>query len=181
MKENNSGWQRSKTEIFWAEIAPCDHVVQIYESDEIFLDSLAGFVGGGINADECVIVIATDQHLKALENRLRSFGIRVDVLVNDDRYIPLKAEVVLSKFMVNDWPDEELFNHTISELISRADYRNRRVRAFGEMVAILWANGKGGATVNLEHLWNKYCEKHHFSLFCAYPKTGFTQNINDSI
>jgi hypothetical protein len=83
--------------------------------------------------------------------------------------------------MVGGWPDENLFNNTVSEIIFKAGCRNRRVRAFGEMVALLWAQGHNGATVQLEHLWNKFCQKQSFSLFCAYPKSGFTKNINDSI
>jgi hypothetical protein len=49
------------------------------------------------------------------------------------------------------------------------------------MVAILWGQGHNGATVQLEHLWNKFCETEIFCLFCAYPKTGFTQDPEESI
>jgi hypothetical protein len=156
-------------------------VVQIYESDGIFLDALTGFVGGGIKANDCVIVIATGAHLKALEERLASYGIQVDDLVSEDRYIPLDANETLAKFMVNNWPDEALFVETVSALFARAHRQNRRVRAFGEMVALLWAKGYGGATVQLEHLWNRFCAQASFCLFCAYPKTGFTDDMNESI
>lgn len=174
-------WKRTSADIFWGEIAPCDHVVQIYENDGVFLDALAGFVGGGINAGECVIVIATANHLTALESRLSIYGIRIDTLKEDDRYIPLDAEETLSKFMVDGWPNEELFMQTVSSLINKGICKGRRIRAFGEMVAILWAQGLNGATVHLEYLWNKFCEQHEFCLFCAYPKTGFTQDMNESI
>jgi hypothetical protein len=175
------GWQRTDTKIFWGEIAPCDHVVQIYEDDEIFLDMLAGFAGNGINAGDCVIIIATAAHLNALEQRLVSLGVHVDALIEDDRYIALDAEKCLSKFMANNWPDEERFTKFVSGLLKRAHKFNRQVRAFGEMVAILWAQGHNGATVQLEHLWNKFCDKEALCLFCAYPKSGFTQDINESI
>lgn len=174
-------WKRAGADIFWGEIAPCDHVVQIYEDDGVFLDTLAGFVGGGINNGECVIVIATKDHLDLLHDRLSSYGIKVDVLISDDRYLPLYAEDVLSTFMVNGWPDEILFNQTITSLFQQGLCKNRKIRAFGEMVALLWSKGLNGATVQLEHLWNKLCAKYELSLFCAYPKTGFTQDIGQSL
>jgi hypothetical protein len=48
-------------------------------------------------------------------------------------------------------------------------------------VAILWAKGQVGATVRLEQLWNKFCETEAFCLFCAYPKSGFTQDASESL
>lgn len=179
---NYGGWKQAKAEIFWAEIAPCDHVLQIYENDGVFLDALTGFVGGGINAGDSCIVIATDNHLKALESRLESYGIHISSLISENRYIPLDAQETLSRFMINGWPDENLFNQTVSELLRRGrNHSDRGIRAFGEMVAILWAEGNNGATVRLEHLWNKFCQKETFCLFCAYPKSGFTEDISESM
>jgi hypothetical protein len=181
VNSNNPSWQHSKADIFWGEIAPCDHVVQIYENDEIFIDVLAGFVGGGINAGDAIIIIATDGHIKALETRLRSFAIDIESLISNQQYFPLNAEETLNKFMVNGWPNEELFMDCVSNIIKKAKKGNRNIRAFGEMVAILWAQGHNGATVRLEHLWNKFCQNESFCLFCAYPKSGFTEDINVSI
>lgn len=177
----DTNWKHVKADIFWGEVAPCDHVVQIYESDEIFIDTLAGFIGSGINTGDCCIVIATAAHLETLKLRLESYGIRVDTLVEDNRYLPLVAEQVLKKFMVNGWPDETLFMQTVSTILTMARKSKRRIRAFGEMVAILWAEGHSGATVHLEHLWNKFCAKETLCLFCAYPKTGFTSDIHSSL
>ncbi len=108
-------------------------------------------------------------------------GYRISELVERHQYIPLDAEVMLSKFMVNDWPDEHLFELVIGDILSLAKSHGGRVRAFGEMVAILWARGYVGATIRLEHLWNKFCEKETFCLFCAYPQSGFTQDAHESI
>jgi hypothetical protein len=49
------------------------------------------------------------------------------------------------------------------------------------MVALLWAQGHSGATVRLEHLWHSLCQEEAFALFCAYPRTGFTQDATESI
>jgi hypothetical protein len=174
-------WEKTDMQVFWGEIAPCGHVVQIYENDKVFMDLLQGFVSSGLNAGDSVIIIATSEHLKVLNQRLKAQGYDLFSLTLQDQFIPLKAEETLSQFMINGWPDENLFYHLLTNLLLRARKRNRQVRAFGELVALLWAQGYSGATVHLEHLWSRFCESEAFSLFCAYPKSGFTQDANESI
>jgi hypothetical protein len=181
VKIDRDGWTRTSNQVFWGEIAPCDHVVQIYENDDAFLTLLSGFVTDGIDSGDAAVVIATEAHLDALHLRLEALGYPMASLISSRRYIPVDAERMLSRFMVYDWPDENLFNHTVGVIIDRANGDGREVRAFGEMVALLWAKGQVGATVRLEHLWNKFCQKQAFRLFCAYPKRGFTQDATESV
>jgi hypothetical protein len=162
-------------------MAPTDHLCQIYGDDAAFLDALEGYVGGGLRCGESVIVIATQAHLDSLEDRLVSLGVDIDAARSEDRFIALNAEVTLDRFMVNGWPDEQRFSDTVSGIIGRARSDGRKVRAFGEMVAVLWARGPYAATVRLEHLWNKLLESERFPLFCAYPKAGFTKGASESI
>lgn len=171
----------SVPDVFWGEIAPCDHVLQIYENDKEFIDILESFVINGFRSGESVIVIATPEHLRALNQRLRDQEWDLFSLTLQDQYIPLSAEETLGQFMINGWPDENLFYHLLTNLLLRARNRDRRVRAFGEMVAVLWSQGYSGATVHLEYLWNRYCESEQFSLFCAYPKSGFTEDAKESL
>jgi len=82
---------------------------------------------------------------------------------------------------IRGWPDDVLFEQVVTDLLQRAGKDGRRVRAFGEMVALLWKDGHTGATVRLEHLWHRMCHERGFSLFCAYPRIGFTQDADLSI
>jgi hypothetical protein len=173
-------WHTADHQVFWGEIAPAEHVVQIYENDEVFLNLLEGFVSSGIAAGECVILIATAVHLSALTDRLARQGNDIAALTADDHLILLDAKETLAQFMINGWPEADLFYQVVSRIIQRAKDRNRPVRAFGEMVALLWAEGETAATVHLEILWNRFCETQSFCLLCAYPATGFTQDINSS-
>jgi len=181
MEPNNENWIKLATNDFWNAISPSDHVVQIYNKDQTLLNSLEGFVTSGFNANDCVVVIATDEHLHALEERLRFKGYNVFELKLQDQYIPLSAKETLGDFIINNWPDEVLFRHTVSRFLVRARTRNRNVRAFGEMVALLWAQGNVAATVQLENLWNKLCHDQVFSLYCAYPRSSLNQRALESI
>src|SRR5205085_4554504 len=107
-------------DIFWGEIAPCEHLLQIYENDSFLLDALTGFVGEGLRIGEAVIVIATPSHLHELEDRLEALGIDLARALFEDRYIPLDAEQTLARFMCNGWPDADLFSKAVNEILARA-------------------------------------------------------------
>ena len=171
----------AETRNFWGEMAPSEHFVQVYEDDSRFLQTLEGFVADGLLAGEGVVVIASASHLSSLNRGLVKRDPRLARAMQGDQYLSLDAEAMLSLFMVNGWPDDELFNNFVTGILQRASAGGRRVRAFGEMVALLWAQGNCGATVRLEHLWHELCEEQEFMLFCAYPKTGFTRDTQDSI
>ncbi|HEX6333103.1 MAG TPA: MEDS domain-containing protein [Flavisolibacter sp.] len=179
--ENTITWQHAPADVFWGEIAPAEHLLQIYENDEAFINTLAGFVMHGIETGDNMVVIATEEHLAALENALQVRGLDVAWILAGNRYFPLNAEKILDKFMVNGWPDELLFMNTVGEIIRSARTNNRKVRAFGEMVALLWSQGLNGATVQLENLWSKVIAGQLHSLFCAYPRIGFTQGLSESL
>jgi hypothetical protein len=173
--------QNTPHPVFWGEIAPCEHVAQFYEHEGILLNTLIGFIGEGLKAGEGTIVIATNAHLKALERGLLHSGVDLVSAIVENRYVALLADEALKKFMVNHWPNDALFARFVAKLLTRARGKGRRVRAFGEMVALLWARGDVAATVRLEFLWEQLCKTKEFSLFCAYPKAGFTEESSKSL
>jgi hypothetical protein len=178
----SESWIKSDSKVFWGEVAPTEHLLQIYEDDEILLDALQGFVESGLTAGESAIIVATPEHILMLDERLRDAGFDLVSLKKDNRYIACDASILLKKFMVIGWPDEKLFIEIINDLLTQAmGEQKRSVKVYGEMVAILWQEGYSGATIQLELLWNKLCSSGKFSLFCAYPKSGFTQDIHSSI
>jgi PAS domain S-box-containing protein len=98
------------------------------------------------------------------------------------RYIALDASEALSKIMLDGMPDAALFDFTIGGIISgaRSFLKNRHleIAIFGEMVALLAAQGKIDAALQLEQLWNDLGMKHSFSLRCAYPIGNFSGDKN---
>ena len=92
----------------------------------------------------------------------------------------MDAADVLSRFMVDGWPDEERFAATVHGVLQQVQ-PGRKVRAFGEMVALLWARGEHGATVRLEHLWDDFCKANALALFCACPRIGATRDLGESL
>ena len=168
-------------DIFWAEISPCEHIVQLYEDENAFLRPLAIFCLGGIQSGEGVLIIATRGHIALLEAQLSTQSTDFAAAKARGQYRALEAEEILASFMVNGWPDDALFRKTISELLTPMRPKYERVRAFGEMVALLWAQGHTAATVRLEYLWHELYQPEAVNVLCAYPRAGFTQTPENSI
>ncbi len=79
--------------------------------------------------------------------------------------------------MTQGRPDPQRFADVVGGMLARLG-GGRRVRAFGEMVALLWAEGNGRGAVRLEELWNELAERYCFSLYCAYPISGFRGEVH---
>jgi signal transduction histidine kinase/ActR/RegA family two-component response regulator len=157
----------------WSGGGEPEHFVQFYETDTFLLDSLSGFVGTGLGEGDACIVVATGEHREGLDERLQRYGLDVAAAVASGQYISLDAGETLSQFMVGGQPDPGLFAEAIGAVIGRAAEGRARVRIFGEMVALLWAEGNSAAAIRLEELWNDLHKIRTFSLYCAYPINGF--------
>jgi hypothetical protein len=166
---------------FWSEMSVCEHFVQIYESEEVFMDILASFASEALREGHVVVVIATPAHRRELNERLMESGHDLTSLRLQDRFISLDAEEMLRKFTANGWVDDELFFQFVADILARATKDGRKVRVFGEMVTIMWSKGYYGAAVRLEHLWHRLCIVNSFLLFCAYPKSGFAENGSEAV
>ena len=156
------------------------HVVQFYSEDDDFLNGLTQFVATALGAGDAAVVVATKSHRDRLSRRLRARGLNMANITAEGRYVPLDAEATLSKFMVQGWPDPARFADVIGNVMTSARNRakgpNPSVIAFGEMVSLLWAEGKCEAAIHLEQLWNELMKVQSFSLLCAYPIASFDRN-----
>ena len=153
------------------------HVVQLYTDDGFLIDVLSRFIGGALAVGDAAVVLATAPHCAGLESRLTARGVNLTKAASQGRYIALDASETLPRFMVNGSVDEARFNAIIGGVLNQAknaiEGRDCRIVVFGELVALLWADGKPEEAIRVEHLWNELAKTHSFSLLCAYPITGF--------
>lgn len=151
--------------------------VHFYEDESIFLDKLGECVGSSLGSGCASVVVATEPHRIGLVERLERVGINVPFAAGCERLIALDAEETLSRFMVRDRPDPELFFSAIEPILLRARAAMSRgtgsITVFGEMVALLWDQGKHEAAVELERIWNEIARRYTLILRCAYPLRCF--------
>jgi hypothetical protein len=183
MLQTTQAWQAVHLHRFWKETSPGQHLLQIYESDDVLLNSLEGFAGAGLLEAESVIVIATPGHLSQLKERL-SVHFSLSEIERENKFQGIDAQEMLKLFMRNGMPDGKLFMQHVYSVYHKALNHSKKVRAFGEMVAILTQQGNTAGAVALENLWNDFITLYQLTLFCAYPRDlvmssrpGFLESI----
>lgn len=150
-----------------------EHIVHFYEADGFLVDAVSDFIGAALRAGDAGVVIATEAHRAAIEDRLRADGLDLVAARADGRYVSLNAAETLLKIMADGAPEPARFVEVVGGIIARAGEGGRRVHAFGEMVALLHEDGNHAAVMRLEALWNELQQDHGFSLLCGYPMGGF--------
>jgi len=151
------------------------HAVQFYRDEASLFTTVAGFLSEGLVAHQPALVIATLPHRAAIEEHLCGRLINCAKARRDGDLVMLDAEEMLGQFMVGDRPDAELFEKNVGVII-RQTIEGRAgtvARAYGEMVDVLWKEGRTEAALAVEILWNRLIVRHAFALLCGYSMGNF--------
>ena len=148
------------------------HVVQFYDSELVLAECVAAYVAPVLLSGGAAVVVATPSHRQGVERELTWAGVPVQALAASGHYVVLDAADTLASLLVDGHPDAERFRAIVGGVIAGAAHHGR-VRAYGEMVALLQAEGRTAAALALEELWNDLAATHAFELLCSYPKQVF--------
>lgn len=151
------------------------HAVQFYGNDDALFTTVAGFLSEGLVAGQPAVVIATESHTASILDHLTARFIDVERAKHIGDLIILDADDTLATFMRDDAPDPSSFKRHVGDVIGQALGGRVRtpVRAYGEMVDVLWKQEKPEAAIKLEILWNELATTHAFSLLCGYSMGNF--------
>lgn len=151
------------------------HIVKFYDGEDDLFSMVGDFLGEG---SDPIVIIARPERRERFAAMLRLRGADPEALSDAGRLIFLDAHETLAAFMTDSMPDDVRFSEHVGGLIRDTTRQHGRVRAYGEMVDILWQSGNPEATVRLEELWNDLVRKETFSLFCAYPIGNFLKETD---
>ncbi len=157
------------------------HFVQLYGNDDALAPNVGRYLSEGLDQGDSGIVIATPGHWSAFQQILESRGVDVPAAEGERKLLFLDAEQTLNRFMVGGVPDWNRFEKTISSSVGwlRCPPKHT-VRAYGEMVGVLWTAGEYSAAIKLEEYWNQVLEVLGITLFCSYPIDIFSPEFESS-
>jgi hypothetical protein len=145
-----------------------DHVVHFYERDSELARTVGRYLSDAARGGGVAIVLATEDHRRAFMSELAAAGIDPAVATLHGTLISLDAAATIAEFMPDGRIDSVAFRQVVGAVVRQAAETGRPVRAFGEMVALLWEAGDVLAAMELEQLWNDLGRELEFSLLCAY-------------
>lgn len=140
-----------------------DHLVQLYTEREFLVATVAHYLGAGLRLGEAGLVIARPEHRERFAGALEREGLESAAALR-----MLDAEETLAQFMVGGMPEWTAFHRVIGGVIAELRLQYPAVRAYGEMVDVLWQRGERKAAARLEDFWNEIGTLQTFSLLCAY-------------
>lgn len=151
------------------------HGMHFYNDPDTLCRIVGGFLGLGLEQGALALVIATPEHVARIESHLRARGIDVDDLNRHDRLLTLDAHETMRLFMMNDMPNADAFRQVITSALTQLRHGREQcdIRAYGEMVDLLWKEGFEGAAIRLETLWNQLAASHDCRLLCGYSMGNF--------
>jgi PAS domain S-box-containing protein len=141
------------------------HLVRFYHDDQLLAEEISQHLLDALAHQGAAIMIATPERVEAVVAMLRDQAQPAML----ERLVTLDAASMLARLMVDGWPDAQRFDSVIGELVRRTGIDAASLHAYGEMVALLCADGHYDAAVRLEQLWNDLACEAKFFLFCAYP------------
>ncbi|HYC54947.1 MAG TPA: ATP-binding protein [Candidatus Binatia bacterium] len=149
----------------WHTLEEPEHCVQFFEDDAFLECALAAYVGNGLSAGESCLVIASSKRCRQLEDMLAAQQVDITCAKREGQLLLLDAAQTLESLQIGGVLDRQRFLDIVGALIERG---GEKVRVFGEMVALLWRDGRRSDALYLEQLWNELQSTHSFALYCAY-------------
>jgi len=157
-----------------------NHIVQVCQNEAFLVDAVTHFIGAGLqNDDASIVVIATPVHRLAFIASLERQGYSVQSAKGEGKIKFFDAESLLSSFMRNDMPEWEAFEKHVGSLMREVQLKYTDVRAYGEMVDLLWQKNKRDAAIQLEEFWNELSKQLKFSLLCTYTMNSLDPEAYD--
>jgi hypothetical protein len=154
-------------------LAPHHHVVQFYGHDDELAAGVIPYLAEAIEAGGVAIVIATEAHRQAFAAGLDLTGGAAA------RLILLDAAEAMDTLMVDGRFAAHRFEKLIGDLVRDTATGGGPIHAYGEIVALMWAEGHVTAALELEDLWNELGREVDFALYCAYPVASMAEGDAD--
>jgi len=159
------------------EAAAHDHIVQLYQDQDFLNSAVCRYIGAGLQNGDRIVLFPTLPHWNTFQKRLEADGVDVHAARERGQLTVVDAHELLPRFMRDAMPDPQVFQSVISEIFGQARGSYQKMRAWGELVDVLWERGDVAASMNLEDLFDQLNKKIGIAMFCSYLMDNFNGDV----
>jgi hypothetical protein len=158
------------------------HLVQMYEAnDQLLVHNVGRYLAEGLRRGQGVLMGVTPAHRTAFFAELERLGADPGAAERSGHLTVLDASETLSRFMVGGYPNAQRFESTVGAAVRDVLSRAPGLRAYGELVGVLWKANEYPAAIRLEQLWNRLRKTVAFDLYCSYPIDLFDKQFQAGV
>ena len=160
---------------------PDGHIVQLYNDDDFYCEAISHFAAEGLVRGESVILVATPANWVNIARQLEGKGFNSSELFDKGQLTLLDANDTLPKFMKGGMPDGTIFKPIAADTIQKARCGGKfpRVRWWGEMVNVLYVEGREKASHQLEQFFDEVAHEQTVAIFCSFLMDQYDPRIYD--
>lgn len=148
------------------------HLVHVYRDIGFLREAVAAWIMPPLENGGAAILMCTPTSAAAIRHDLDAIGFDTGDLERKGRLLPLDAETLISRFLEDDTPDAARFRAVLHDVVAQARSAcpgaAPEVRAWGEMVNLLWQRGERAAARRIETLWNEVVHAERIRRLCSY-------------
>ena len=157
------------------------HLVQLYDAGGLSLARNVGrYLWEGLKRGDGILVIATHSHWDLFRRQLDLLRAGGDASSPPNELHFLDAREILSAITHKGEPDWNRFELVIRDALRRIrpGQNFAGIRAYGEMVALLWEARQFAPAIRLEQFWNRLLAQSPISLYCSYAIDVFGREFH---
>ena len=149
-----------------------DHLAQVYDSDEKLQGAIVSWLAPALADGGGAFMLATRANAAAALERFAGAGPRVREAVSEGRLVILEVEELLERGILGQDAEESKFRAEIEAAVHRMRATlpspDRPIRAWGELVNVLWQANAREQVARVERCWNRIVSEQGIRLLCSY-------------
>ena len=174
---NGGGFLSSALALHFSHLLPVRsngrrHEVGFFSDEASIVDAYARFAHAGVRDGHPIMVIAGEPRRTHVLHRLETLGVPVASLIQDRRCLPVDADALFARTMVEGSPDQDRFLETVLSTISSMapspTAERTRVVACGEIAPRLWQRGNVEGALSVEQIWDQFARDYNVDTLCGY-------------
>ena len=149
------------------------HSVSFFEHPQELVQQVTAFCCEAASLDDSVLLVVGQERRARLAEALALVGIDLAASEATGDLRVLDADALVRGVTSGDHVDVEHLTDVAAAVIDELAAGGRTVHIFGEMVALLWRDGRTSAAVELEARWSRIVEDRPVVVMCAYEVDSF--------